>query len=46
MKFSWLFNGTLQANHLAAGYLVVLVVQGGYVAWVAWKWLHTRRDLP
>lgn len=35
MKLSWLFNGTMQAQHLAAAYLTVWVIQGGYAVWVA-----------
>jgi hypothetical protein len=44
MNFSWFFNGTIEAHHLAAVYLTVWVIQGGYVAWVAWQWARTRRD--
>jgi hypothetical protein len=42
MKFSWFFNGTLEAHDLAAVYLTVLVIQGGYAAWIAWQWGRTR----
>lgn len=35
MKLSWLFNGTMQAHHLAAAYVIVWVIQGGYAIWVA-----------
>ena len=45
MKFSWFFNGTLEAHDLAAVYLTVLVIQVGYAAWVAWQWAHTRTQM-
>jgi hypothetical protein len=44
MKLSWLFNGTVAAHHLAAVYLAVWLIQGGYAAWVAWQWAHTAKD--
>ena len=44
MKFSWLLNGTIQAHHLAAAYLVVWLIQGGYAAWVAWQWIRIQRE--
>jgi threonine/homoserine/homoserine lactone efflux protein len=44
MKFSWLLNGTMEAHHLAAVYIVVWVIQGGYACWIAWQMLHTRKD--
>jgi hypothetical protein len=44
MKFSWIFNGTMEAHHLAAAYIVVWVMQGGYAGWIAWQWTRTRRD--
>ncbi len=34
MKLSWLLNGTMQAHHLAAAYLTVWLLQGGYAVWV------------
>jgi hypothetical protein len=34
MKLSWLFNGTMEARHLAAAYLIVWVLQGGYALYV------------
>jgi hypothetical protein len=43
MKLNWLFNGTVEAHHLAAVYLAVWLIQGGYAAWVAWQWTRTRR---
>ncbi len=44
MKLSWIFNGTMEAHHLVAVYVTVWVVQGGYAAWIAWQWAHTRKD--
>jgi hypothetical protein len=43
VKFSWIFNGTLEAHHLAASYLAVWLIQGGYAAWIGWHWMHTKR---
>jgi hypothetical protein len=43
MKFTWLLNGTTEAHHLAAAYLTVWLIQGGYAAWIAWQWFHTKR---
>ena len=40
MKLSWLFNGTMEAHHLAAAYLAVWLIQGGYAGWIA---LQSRR---
>lgn len=45
MKLSWLFNGTMEAHHLAAAYLVVWVVQGGYATWIAIRWHRLKRQL-
>lgn len=44
MNFNWLLNGTMEAHHLVAVYLLVWLIQGGYVGWVAWQWTRTRRD--
>jgi len=44
MKFSWLFNGTMEAHHLAAVYVLVWAIQGGYAGWIAWQYLRIRRD--
>lgn len=46
MKFAWLLNGTMEAHHLAAAYLTVWLIQGGYAAWIAWQWFHTKRPAP
>lgn len=44
MTLSWLFNGTMQAHHLAAAYLTVWVLQGGYAVWVAVRLRALGRD--
>ncbi len=44
MKLSWLFNGTMQAHHLAGAYLTVWLIQGGYAGWIALRLLKTSRD--
>ncbi len=43
MNWHWLFNGTLQAHHLLAVYVLVWVVQGGYAVWVAREMTRSRR---
>jgi hypothetical protein len=43
MKFSWLLNGTEQAHHLVAAYLVVWAIQGGYALWMTWQWVKVKR---
>ncbi len=43
MKFSWLLNGSLEAHHLAAIYVAVWVIQGGYVGWVAYQWTRVGK---
>jgi hypothetical protein len=44
MKFSWLLNGTMEAHHLAAVYILVWVIQGGYAGWIVWQMLRTRKN--
>jgi hypothetical protein len=46
MKLSWLFGPTMEQHHLLWVYLSVWLIQGGYCIWIAWKWAHTRRNLP
>jgi hypothetical protein len=46
MNFNWLLNGTMEAHHLAAVYILVWVIQGGYAGWIAWQMLRTRKDSP
>lgn len=43
MNLSWFFNGTMEAHHLAAAYLVVWAVQGGYATWIAIQWSRLKR---
>ena len=35
---------TLESRHLVFSYATVLLLQGGYFAWVAWGWMHTKRN--
>jgi threonine/homoserine/homoserine lactone efflux protein len=44
MKFSWMLNGTMEAHHLAAVYILVWLIQGGYAGWIAWQMLRARKD--
>ncbi len=37
---------TMEQKFLVFVYVGVWVVQGGYLAWVAWQWLHTAKPLP
>lgn len=46
MKLSWLFNGTMQAHHLAAVYATVWVIQGGYALWVGLRLRSLSRRPP
>lgn len=34
---------TLEHRHLLAAYITVWVIQGGYFAWIAAQWRHTKR---
>jgi hypothetical protein len=45
MNFNWLLNGTMEAHHLAAVYIAVWVIQGGYAAWIVWQWMRTKRNV-
>lgn len=42
MKLGWLFNGTMEAHHLLAAYVIVWTLQGGYAAWVIWQRFHLK----
>jgi hypothetical protein len=43
MTWHSLFDmSTMQHRHLFFAYATVLIIQGGYVAWIAWNWFHTR----
>lgn len=33
---------TMEHRHLLFAYATVLVIQGGYCAWIAWNWAHTK----
>ncbi len=44
MKLGWLFNGTMEAHHLAAAYLIVWVLQGGYALYVLSGLSRLRRS--
>jgi threonine/homoserine/homoserine lactone efflux protein len=44
MKLSWLFGSSMEAHHLLWVYLSVWIIQGGYLAWIAWQWRHI--DVP
>jgi len=40
---SFLNLSTLENRHLLAAYITVWTIQGGYFAWMAWQWRHTKR---
>ena len=43
MTWSSFFDmSTMEHRHLLFAYGVVLVIQGGYFAWIAWNWLQTK----
>ena len=43
MTWHSLFNlSTMENRHLLFAYAAVLIIQGGYVAWITWNWLHTK----
>jgi hypothetical protein len=44
MNLAWLFGSGTAAHHLLYAYLSVWIIQGGYVARVAWNWKRSRRD--
>jgi hypothetical protein len=44
MNLSWIFNGTMEAHHLVAVYVLVWVVQGGYAGWIAWQMVRSRKS--
>jgi len=39
---SFFSMSTLESRHLLAAYATVLVIQGGYLARIAWQWHHTK----
>ena len=45
MTWHSLFDlSTMEHRHLLAAYATVLVIQGGYVGWIAWNWLHSKKS--
>jgi hypothetical protein len=46
VNLSWMFGSSMAARHLLYVYLSVWFIQGGYCAWVAWHWFHTRNPQP
>jgi hypothetical protein len=47
MTWHSFFNfSTMQNRHLLASYATVLIIQGGYVGWVAWNWFRTKGTHP
>jgi hypothetical protein len=40
---SFFSMSTLESRHLVFAYATVLVIQGGYLAHVAWQWCQTKR---
>jgi len=44
MTWHSLFNlSTLEHRQLLFAYATVLFIQGGYVGWIAWNWLRTKK---
>ena len=43
MNPNWVFNGTMEAHHLTAAYLLVWALQGGYAVWVTRQLLRLRK---
>ena len=43
MTWHSLFNlSTMEHRHLIFSYGAVWAIQGGYLAWIAWNWFHTK----
>jgi len=43
MTWQSFFNfSTMSHRHLVFVYFGVWFVQGGYLAWIAWNWAHTK----
>jgi hypothetical protein len=43
MTWQSLFNlSTMEHRHLLFAYAAVLIIQGGYVGWIAWNWLRIK----
>lgn len=44
MTFKSLFDlSTMQSRHLLAAYVLVIVVQGGYLASIGRRWIASKR---
>ena len=39
---SFLNFSTMGHRHLVFVYVGIWLVQGGYLAWIAWNWFHTK----
>jgi threonine/homoserine/homoserine lactone efflux protein len=37
---------TLEGRNLTIAYIAVALIQGGYLAWIAWEWRKTKRFAP
>ena len=47
MTWHSLFDmSTMEHRHLLVAYATVLIIQGGYVGWIAWNWLPHQRHTP
>ena len=42
MHFSRAFLATMEGRHLVLAYATVILLQGGYAAWVTTQWLRLR----
>ncbi len=43
MPFDRAFFNTLEGRHLAFAYAAVLLIQGGYAAWIAIQWRKLKQ---
>lgn len=39
-----MFGSSMEAHHLLYAYVAVWLIQGGYCAWIAWQWMHTKTE--
>jgi hypothetical protein len=39
-----MFGSSMAAHHLLFSYLSVWLIQGGYCAWIALRWMRSTRD--
>lgn len=43
MTWQSLFDvSTMEHRHLLLAYAAVLLIQGGYVGWIAWNWSRVK----